>query len=125
MMKALELKKLIREEVRKITREAYNIPTGTSPESFIEAVKNILPDLRKRIDKAAATVKVTYVEDDYETKQHSDGSELKVVYVGIKESNKLANAYNQLLNDLDLYASGRPDSATEQRIRSVVSKLGI
>ena len=124
-MKATELRKLIREEVRKVTKEGYNIPTGTSPESFIEAVKAILPDLRKRIDKAAATVKVMYVEDDYVTKQHSTGTEVKVVYAGIKESNKLANAYNEILNDLDLYASGRPSKATEERIRSVISKLGL
>jgi hypothetical protein len=124
-MKASEFKKLIREEVRKVTKEGYNIPTRTSGESFIEAVKAILPDLRKRIDKAAATVKVTYVEDDYITKQHPAGNEVKVVYAGIKESNKLANAYNQILSDLERYASGRPDKATEEKIRSVISKLGL
>ena len=122
-MKIREFRKLIREEVKKVVKEAYTIPTETSPESFVEAVKNVLQDIRKRIDKAASAVKVTYVEDDYQTKRHPDGSELKVVYVGIEESNKLANAYNKILRGLDLYQQGRPDKATEQMIRSEISKV--
>ena len=124
-MKLTEFKKLIREEVRKVIKEAYNIPTQVTGAEFVEAVKNLLPDIRQRIDKAAKSVKVTYVEDDYETKQHPAGNELKVVYVGIKDANKLANGYNRILSDLDLLSSsGKGSNANiEQRIRVELSKM--
>lgn len=124
-MKTSEFRQLIREEVRKVVAEAYNIPTEVTGAEFIEAVESLLPDIRQNIDKAAKNVKVTYVEDDYKTQQHSAGKGLKVVYVGIKVSNKLANGYNRILDDLDLLKSPgkRSNTPIEQRIRVELSKM--
>ncbi len=122
-MKLSQVKRIIKEEIKKAVKEAYDLPTQTTPEQFVQAVTDMLPELRKQVDAAASAVKVVYVENSerYAAK-HTHGTELKVQYDGIKQANKLANAYNEILFYLDGYAK-QPSDRYEEKIRAAVATL--
>ena len=125
-MKLSQFRQVIKEEVRKTLKEAYNLPTQATPEEFQQAVNDILLDLKKQIDKAAASVKVVYIDNDNPNRQYSVGNELMVKYEGIKQANKLVSAYNDILYYLDSYTKAREpriQKSDENSIRSILAKL--
>jgi len=58
-MKPIELRKLIREEIRNVVGEAYSIPPTVTGNDFDKAIKEIITNIEKEIkDGASTAVKV-------------------------------------------------------------------
>ena len=105
-MKSQELRKLIREEVKKTLNEGTQLPKGSTADEVVQTIQPILDKLEADIQAGTKNIAIAF------TKKKSPNSKgplqyynLAVTRKGIGEVNKLLNAYKDLSFKTEAYLS--------------------
>lgn len=117
-MKSLELKKIIREEVKKSLQEQTQIRPEISADELKSLMIPILEKLEKKIEDASKKITITLTKNQRKNLDPSKDIIFKNMMVtrkGVKETNKLIDDYNWIADRANAYIDSLRNPKTRDK----------
>ena len=126
-MKLSELKKVIKEEVRKVVKETTQINPNISAEELRNTITPVLTKLEQQVDAASKNISIAVTKRVNKSSNPSriPSKKIMITRKGVVEAKKLIDVYNDLVSYVDAYINSveEPDDYDQAFSARVLAKI--